>query len=295
MAEEKLWQVSLAIAQGMTTKSYLQGLSDLVEIAHPESTKGFGRVAGNILNNFAPIPIGGSLRNDIGKLLNPHMRELNKNLWDSIRNRNLATERLGVKGLTGKLPVKYDILNGKPLRDWNFIESIFNAVSPISFSLKPSAGRSLLHTGGYDLRTTVTSAPGNLKVDLSKSNVARSLFQQAIGNYKDGKGRNLEEIFNDYADPELYPEIAISIAEMQEDLRKGNDNIEPKSYRHNQLIEKAFSKAKAKAWASIQDHPEIIRLVQEAKNQKIDNNEASRKSGESFQNQTTEIIQLKNK
>ena len=294
-AEEKLWQVSLAIAQGMTTKSYLQGLSDLVEIAHPESTKGFGRVAGNILNNFAPIPIGGSMRNDIGKILNPYMRELNKNLWDSIRNRNLATERLGVKGLTGKLPVKYDILNGKPLRDWNFIESIFNAVSPVSFSLKPSPGRDLLHKGGYDLRTTVTSAPGNLKVDLSKSNVARSLFQQAIGNYKDGKGRNLEQIFNDYADPELYPEIAVSIAEMQEDLRKGNDNIEPKSYRHNQLIEKAFSKAKKKAWASIQNHPEIIRLVQEARNQKIDNNEASRKSGESFQNQTTEIIQLKNK
>ena len=293
--EDKLWKLSFVIAQGMTTKSYLQGITDLVDIVSPDSTKGWGRVAGNIANNFTPLPIGASMRNDIGKILNPYMRELNKDMWDSIRNRNLATERLGVKGLTGKLPIKTDILNGKPLRDWNFIESMFNAISPVSLSLKPSPGRDLLHRSQYDLRTTVTSAPGNLKVDLSKSNVARSIFRTAIGNYKDGKGRNLEQIFNEYADPELYPEIAASLADMQEALKKGDDNIDPLSFRHNDLINKAFTKAKKKAWASIQDHPEIIRLVQEARNQKIDNNEASRKSGESFQNQTTEIIQLKNK
>ena len=296
-AEDKFGQVALAVAQGFSSKSYLQGISDLVDIFSPDSTKGWGRVAGNIFNNFAMVPIGGSMRNDIGKILDPYMRELNKDIWDSIRNRNLTTERLGIKGLTGKLPIKYDILNGEPLRDWNFIESMFNAVSPVSFSLKPSPGRDLLHRSGYDLRTTVTSAPAGvgLKVDLSSSNVARSLFQKAIGDYKDGKGRNLEQIFNEYADPELYPEIAESLALMQRDLKNGLDNTEPRSYRHNQLIDKAFSKAKAKAWASIQDHPEIIRLVHEAKNQTIQNNEASRESGEYFQNQTTEIIQLKNK
>ena len=95
----------------MTTKSYLQGITDLVDIVSPDSTKGWGRVAGNIVNNFTPIPIGASMRNDIGKILNPYMRELNQDMWDSIRNRNLATERLGVKGLTGKLPIKTDILN----------------------------------------------------------------------------------------------------------------------------------------------------------------------------------------
>ena len=224
------------------------------------------------------------------------MRELNKDLVDSIRNRNLATERLGVKGLTGKLPVKYDILNGQPLRDWNFIESMFNAVSPVSFSLKPSPGRDLLHRSGYDLRTTVTSAPGNLRVDLNKSNVARSLFQQAIGNYKDSKGRNLEQIFNEYADPELYPEIANSIAMMQADLKDGARQNEPRKYTHNIWIDKAFAKAKKKAWASIQDHPEIIRLVQEAKNQKLGDNEVKRKtSASNFQEKTTKIIELKNK
>tara|TARA_R100001463_G_scaffold9038_2_gene27278 strand:+ start:5743 stop:9840 length:4098 start_codon:yes stop_codon:yes gene_type:complete len=295
-AEGHLWKLVNVLGQGMTTKSYLQGITDLVDIVQPESTKGWGRVVGNIANNFAPLPIGGSMRNDIGKILNPYMRELNKDLIDSIRNRNLATERLGIKGFTGKLPVKYDILNGRPLRDWNFIESIFNAVSPVSFSLKPSPGRDLLHRAGYDLRTTVTSAPGNLKVNLNKSNVARSLFQQAIGNYKDGKGRNLEEIFNEYADPELYPEIANSIAMMQADLKAGERQNEPRKYTHNIWIQKAFERAKKKAWASIQDHPEIIRLVQEAKDQKIRDNEVKRKtSASNFQEKATIIRQLKNK
>ena len=34
-AEDRLFQVSLAIAQGFTQKSYLQGISDLVEVFYP--------------------------------------------------------------------------------------------------------------------------------------------------------------------------------------------------------------------------------------------------------------------
>ena len=296
-AENKLGLVALAVSQGFTQKSYLQGISDLVELFHPESSKGAGRIAGNILNNFAMVPIGGSLRNDIGKILNPYMRELNKDVWDSIRNRNLATERLGVKGFTGKLPIKHDILNGKPLRDWNFFESVFNAVSPVHFGLKPSPGRNLLHICQYDLRTTVTSAPAGLgfKVDLSKSNVARSLFQEAIGKYRDSKGRNLEEIFNEYSDPKKHPDIHESIAIMNEDRKRGDDHIEPMTYHHNEIIKKAFENAKKKAWAQIQDHPEIVRLVQEGKQQLIDNNEAGERSKDTIRNPEIEIWDLENK
>ena len=294
-AEDRLFQVSLAIAQGFSKKSYLQGISDLVDIFSPESTKGWGRVAGNIVNNFAMVPIGGSLRNDIGKILNPYMRELNKDMWDSIRNRNLATERLGIKGFTGKVPVKYDILNGQPLRDWNFFESMFNAISPVHFSLKASPGRNLLHISQYDLRTTVTSAPAGVgfSVDLSKSNVARSLFQKAIGNYKDSKGRNIEEILNDYADPKKNPEIAKSIAEMNADRAKGKDHIDPMTYKHNQLIASVFETAKKKAWSQIQDHPEIDRLIKKGATQLEDNKDATERSSEAVRNYEVEIVNWK--
>jgi len=296
-AEERLFQVSLAVAQGFSNKSYLQGISDLVDIFSPESTKGWGRIAGNIVNNFAMVPIGGSLRNDIGKILNPYMRELNKDMWDSIRNRNLATEHLGIKGFTGKVPIKKDILNGQPLRDWNFFESVFNAVSPVHFSLKASPGRNLLHTSQYDLRTTVTSAPASVgfKVDLSKSNVARSLFQEAIGEYKDVKGRNLEEILDEYADPKKHPDIAKSIAIMNADRAKGKDHIDPMTYEHNILIASLFKTAKEKAWSQIQDHPEIIRLVQKGATQLEDNLDAKERSIDASRNKEIEILEWKNK
>ena len=69
---------------------------------------------------------------------------------------------------------------------------------------------------------------------------------------------------------------------MQADLKDGARQNEPRKYTHNIWIDKAFAKAKKKAWASIQDHPEIIRLVQEAKNQKLGDNEVKRKTSASI-------------
>ena len=76
---------------------------------------------------------------------------------------------------------------------------------------------------------------------------------------------------------------------------RGEDHIDPMSYKHNQLIALVFEKAKEKAWSEIQDHPEIQRLIQKGKTQLLDNKEATRDSGESFQNQKVNILELKNK
>ena len=45
------------------------------------------------------IPLAG-MRNEFGKWINPHMKELNSDMWSSIRNRNLASEALA----SGKIP-----------------------------------------------------------------------------------------------------------------------------------------------------------------------------------------------
>ena len=291
---QKLQLLAQGIATGFIEKSYLQGITDLADWASGEPGAGAGRIAGNIMNSYAFFPIGSGLRNDIGKLLNPYMRELNKNIWDSIRNRNLAMESFGVKGVTGKLPIKYDMLTGKPLRDWNFFESIFNAISPVSLSLQPSPGRTLLHKSGYDLRLSVLSAPnGKIPVSLAKSNVARSLFQKAIGDYKNNKGQNLEEIFNEMAEN---PSVLASIAIMNKDLASFDDDVDPLAYTHNKLIKKQLDKARGKAWASIRKHPEIQRLIQEAKQREIDKNAKTKET--SIRNTSREaqkILNRKNK
>jgi len=288
---QKLQLLAQGIATGFVSKSYLQGVTDLADWLSGEPGAGAGRIAGNIMNSYAFFPLGSGLRNDIGKLLNPYMRELNKSIFDSIRNRNLAMEGFGVKGVTGKLPIKYDMLNGRPIRDWNFIESIFNAVSPITLSLQQSPGRTLLHKSGYDLRLSVLSLPNKgVPVSLAKSNVARSLFQKAIGDYKNKKGQNLEEIFNELAED---PEILASIAIMNADLAKGEDDLDPLRYTHNKIIKKHFDKARAKAFASIRNHPEIQRLIKEATDLEIAGNKKTKET--SIKNTSKEAQELLNR
>ena len=110
------------------------------------------KMGASLINNQVPLS---SLRNELGKVLNPYMKELNAGFGDSIRNRNQITE-----GLTSDpLPVKYDFLTGQPINNWSFPTRIFNAVSPVQFNLDYSPGKTLLFNSGYDLRASAYSTP----------------------------------------------------------------------------------------------------------------------------------------
>ena len=133
--KDNLGKVALLLAQGVTSKSYLAGLQSFVDLfgAKPGQP---ARIASNLMNNT--IPLGG-LRNDLGKLFTPYMRELNSGFIDAMRNRNLAFENLPGEDL----PIKYDILSGNPVNPYDFMTRAFNMFSPISFNLTSSPGRQL--------------------------------------------------------------------------------------------------------------------------------------------------------
>ena len=97
------------------------------------------------------------------KFLLLYTRELGSDLQSSIRNRNLITEGIAIE----PLPIKYDILTGKPIKDHNFPTRMFNAISPVNFNLDYSPGRELLFNSKYDMRTSTYSAPDG--TDLSDS------------------------------------------------------------------------------------------------------------------------------
>ena len=101
------------------------------------------------------------------------------------------------------LPIKYDILTGKPIKDHDFITRMFNAVSPVNFNWIIQKEDKFLFNSGYDMRTSTYSAPDG--TDLSDSPKVRSMFQKAIGE------QNLEAIFNKMAQEES---IQVSMAEM---------------------------------------------------------------------------------
>ena len=165
-----------------------------------------------------------------------------------MRNRNLGFEQLTEE----RLPIKYDILTGQPIKDWNPATRIFNAISPIQFNFDNSPGRQLLIRSNYDLSTNVMSVNG---VSLATSPNVRSALQKAMGE------QDLERQLNKLAE---HPKVIESMAQMEDDIRSGRHQrppgIDPMSYTHNILINNLIKAAKAKAWASIQRHPDVIAL-----------------------------------
>jgi hypothetical protein len=241
--ELNLLKISWITAQAAISKSYLTGLTSLTDLIGGDPTAG-GRIAGNILNNSLPL---GGLRNDIGKIITPYTRELNSGIGDAIRNRNLYMEQVA----GDPLPIKYDIFNGKPIRDHDFMTRMFNAVSPVQFNLDDSPGRTLMWNSNYDLRVSVNSSPTG--VSLAKDPKIRSLFQRAIGN------QNMEQVMNDLAGRR---DVQDSVNKMVADRNGGRRVIDPmKAYLHNDLIRQAWDKARKKAWAEIQNYPEVKNAV----------------------------------
>ncbi len=256
-AEDRLSKLAMALASTATSKSYLAGLQSFVDLfsGAPGQQE---RIIASLMNNTLPLS---SLRNEIGKVLTPYTRELGSDIQDSIRNRNLITENIAAD----PLPIKYDILTGRPIKDHDFITRMFNAFSPVNFNIDYTPGRELLFNSGYDMRTSTYSAPDG--TDLSDSPKVRSMFQKAIGE------QNLEAIFDKMAAEES---IQISLAEMNYYKKNGMSDVEPRSFPHYKRIAKVFDKAKKRAWASLKNDNDVQKLLIEEREQKLKNRKANK-------------------
>ena len=256
-AEDRLLKLSMALANTATSKSYLAGMQSFVDLFSGQPGQQ-NRIIASLMNNTVPLS---GLRNEIGKVLTPYTRELGSDIQSSIRNRNLATENIA----GNPIPIKYDILTGKPIKDHDFVTRMFNAVSPVNFNLDYSEGREFLFDSGYDMRTSTYSAPDG--TDLSDSPRVRSMFQKAIGE------QNLLDKFDKMSQEES---IQVSMAEMKWHKRNGMKDVEPKSFPHYKRIAKEFDRAKKRAWASLRDNNDVQKLLLEEREQKLKNRQANK-------------------
>jgi len=276
-AEQNLLKQSLVIAQAVTSKSYLAGISQFVDLFSGDPKVG-ARIIAGLVNNTVPLA---GLRNEIGKVITPYTRELSSSFWDAIRNRNLASEQL----TSEPLPIKYDLLTGKPIRDWDFPTRMFNALSPVQINLDNGPGRTMLFNSGYDLKLSTYSTPTG--VSLADNAKVRSLYQRAIGN------QNLEEKLNQLA---ARRDVQESIAQMDWDRRNNRRFLDPmKSYLHTDLIRNAFDDARRKAWAQIQNDPDVRKAVasKKANDLAVVNTRAGNYTA--AQQQAQQFLQLRNK
>ena len=230
----------------------MAGIQQLVDLAagRPGQVE---RIAASITNNT--IPLAG-LRNEMGKLITPYMREINSGVFQSYRNRNLFAEYLPGRDL----PIKYDMLNGRPIKEYDFMTRAFNAISPVSLNLDSSDGRTFLFNSGYDLRMSTYYAPDG--TNLTDDPDIRSLFQQAIGE------QNLEyELDKLSRDKDMIASMQLMIADIKAGRR---GEFDARDYYHNQVIDRLFKNARKIAWKKISVNPNIAALIaeQEEKKQK---------------------------
>ena len=251
--EKELQKISLVIAQAVSGKSYLAGLQQLVDLVagRPGQVE---RIVASITNNTVPLA---ALRNEIGKLLTPHMREINSGVFQSWQNRNRATEVLpGIEGL----PIKYDMLNGQPLRKHDFMTRAFNMISPIQLNMDQSPGRQFLFDSGYDLRISTFYAPDG--TNLTDDPGIRSQFQEAIGRYN--LEAQLEALSKD-------PKAIASMNLMRADIRAGRRaEFNARDYYHNIMIDRMFKEARRLAWNDIKYRQDVLALIEEQRQKKLE-------------------------
>ena len=179
------------------------------------------------------------------------MREINSGIVQSIRNRNLITEQIA--GSKQQLPIKYDLLNAKPLKDWDFMTRAYNAVSPVPLNLEQSEGRKFLWNSGHDLRQSVFYAPDG--TNLTKDAKIRSLFAKAIGE------ENVELDLNKLARD---PRIIASLQERDNDIKSGKrGEYDNKDYYHNRVIGRLMAQVRRKAWNKISGTRIVQEVIQE--------------------------------
>jgi len=240
--EDQFQKTALVIAQGLASKSYLAGMQQFVELFSGKPGQG-ERIAASLLNNTAPL---GSLRNDIGKLFTPYTRELASGIDQSLRNRNLITENIA----GAPLPIKYDLLTGRPIKDHDFMTRAWNMFSPVNFNLDYGEGKRFFFESGYDARLITFFSPDG--DDLTKYPEIRSEYQQAIGV------QNLEAKL---AKLSRSRKVQESLAQMYFDIRSGRRaEYEAKDYYHNIMMHKLIREAREIAWLSIKDRPHIEKL-----------------------------------
>ena len=250
--ERELQKISLVIAQAVSSKSYLSGLQSFTDLfaGRPGQAE---RIVANLLNNQVPLA---GLRNELGKLFVPYMREIGSGIDQSIRNRNLVFEMLPGEDL----PIKYDMLNGQPIKPYDFYTRLYNAISPIPLNLSVTPGRQFLFESGYDLRLSTYYAPDG--TNLTDHPTIRSRFMRAIGD------QNLERQLDKLSQTE---KAQLSMKQMHKDIRDGKRaQYDARNYWHNGKIDQLFQKARKRAWASIMRDPEIAALIKEQRDAKLD-------------------------
>ena len=232
----ELGKVSYLLSANVVNKTFLSGLVQLQDLITSQGAD-YPRVAANFVNN--QIPLGG-MRNEIGKLLSPGMRELETGFFQSVGNRNLWVDILATDNI---LPYRYDILNGEKLKDYDPFTRLWNAISPFTINIGTNETRAWLMRSGINLKQTFNTGPNG--ESLENHPKLKSKYQFYMGQ------QNIEA---QLAKIMANPEIQNSILRMEE-AHKAGRHYDGVDAAHADPIQNIFYLAKKRAWKMVLNEP----------------------------------------
>ena len=224
-------KISYLISANVINKSFLAGILQLSDLLTSQG-KDAPRVMANFVNNQVPL---GGLRNEIGKILSPGLRELESGFLQSVGNRNLWAD---ISPENKMLPYRYDVLNGEIIRDWDPLTRIINATLPFNINVGVSnETRELLMRSKLNLKQTFNTGPNGESLENHPDLKSKYRFYMGQQNIE----AKLTELFA------KHPELKESIIRM-ENARQNGENFEPRKTLHAKHLLPVFREAKKTAW-----------------------------------------------
>ena len=240
--EEILQKLTFIFGSAITNRSVLSNVEPLNDILQGNGAA-FNRWAASFGN--ALLPLSGQ-RNELGRVLNPQLREIKSELNDLWRNRN---NWLDVVNPEGSLPGMFDFIDGKPVGyPENFFVRAWNAYSPMKQYDGLSPERQFLVDIEFNMMPHVNVSSGGVEL----TNRERSLILSKIGEQGWFK-KDLQRIIRDAKSFEY--EGTKGMIPILKKMRSGgisSEVLETEKYKRiYSRIRRAFNSAKLKAEGSL--------------------------------------------
>ena len=172
--EQMFQKLSFVFAASMVNKSVLSNVEPLNDILQGD-VKALNRWGASMGNNMFPL---GGFRNEIGRVMNPALRDIKGEMIDNWRNRNNWLDAFDPKR---SLPELYDPIDGgKVGYPESFWTRAWNAYSPIKMSETMSPEKQWLMEAEYNYSPQVATSTGGAELE----NHERSALSAKIGEQK---------------------------------------------------------------------------------------------------------------
>lgn len=242
--EELYRKLAFAFSMNITNKSFLQGLQPLNDMLGGDEA-GFQRFLASQANNSLPYA---GLRNQLGQLMYPGLREVDNEFGQLIRNRNAWADALFPDTA---LPYARDFIDGSRIRDYEPITRIMNATLPFKTNPSTEPYRQWLIKTGFEAMPVLKKSSGGIDYSPREREIIGSYMGQ-YGNLP----RELTRLMNRkdiQRDLEFYTNQRREINVSSEDLSLAKSRV-------HSAIRQVFQRAKNRAEAVMYaEYPQLRR------------------------------------